>query len=80
MIFLGHHVTLAKLLYLWHKQTRSRGTCVAGSTEGMAPERDILKIKCLESNSSILTGIMILYGINLYYEVLKSAKNHVFFF
>lgn len=53
---------------------------MAGSTEGKAPERDILNRKCLESNSSILTGIMILYGTNLKFKVWKSAKINVFSF
>jgi len=54
---------------------------MAGSTEETASERDILKIKCLESNSSTLTGMMIPYGTNLNFRVLKTEeKNHVFFF
>lgn len=53
---------------------------MAGSTEGMAHERDILKIKCLESNRSVLAAIMILYGTNLNFQVLKSAKKNMFSF
>lgn len=53
---------------------------MAGRTEGTAPERDIIQMKCLGLNSSVLTGVVILYGTNLSFNILKSAKNHVFFF